>query len=146
VLNRKVCFIRPCLFGIISQIVARFNPRLFTHTKQKQSHALLLELFTCHSTKHTAMLTLQLNNSGRHCQLTKVSIYSYVLQKWECIIALLLSIYQPQHATAHTKTDVLPQHPHPLRCIADMSPQATAMSTGGNNGCGWTPGCAVRWA
>jgi hypothetical protein len=27
--------------------------------------------------------------------------------------------------------------------IADVSPQATAMSTGGNNGCGWTPGCAA---
>jgi hypothetical protein len=30
------------LTGIISQIVVRFNPRLFTHTKQEQSHALLI--------------------------------------------------------------------------------------------------------
>jgi hypothetical protein len=66
-------YIRPCLFGIISQIVVRFNPRMFTHTKQEQSHTPLLELFTCHSTKHTTILTLQLNNSSGHCQLTKVS-------------------------------------------------------------------------
>jgi hypothetical protein len=71
----KQGLIRPCLFGIISQIVARLNPRLFTHTTQEQSHTPLLELFTCCSTKHTTTLTLQLNNSSKWMKMTNLYIY-----------------------------------------------------------------------